>query len=72
MQLTTDWSKEITYTLLRSGAWESFMRSMRLDMRHNRHCCDQRLRKSHMSTIQSCPLTTRRGNDELSNPPARI
>ncbi|KLT43957.1 hypothetical protein CC85DRAFT_284001 [Cutaneotrichosporon oleaginosum] len=44
------WSKEITYTLLRSGAWESFMRSMRLDMRHNRHCCDQRLREGTLSS----------------------
>ncbi|BEJ13003.1 hypothetical protein CspHIS471_0301770 [Cutaneotrichosporon sp. HIS471] len=44
------WSKEITYTLLRSGAWESFMRSLRLDMRHNRNCCDQRLREGTLSS----------------------
>lgn len=37
------WSKELTHTLLRTGAWESFMRSLRLDMRYSSNSCKSKL-----------------------------
>lgn len=34
-----DWSKEITNTLLQTGDWEAFLRSLHLDMRYIRDKC---------------------------------
>lgn len=48
-ELTADWSKELTHTLLRTGAWESFMRSLHLDMDYSSKCCESKLSSGTVS-----------------------
>lgn len=36
-------NKEVTRSLLRTGAWESFLRSLRLELRYKRRACQEKL-----------------------------